>query len=268
MIQYFVQIFYCQLVAFEIMGNHYHFIVFMEAFRELSRTELIEKAKQLYGKRFEINTCCWDDSDWEWLNRKLFDVSCLMQHINGRFGAWFNRRNNRRGPLWYDRFKNPELLDLEAVQECLLYIELNALRAGLVKRPEQWKAGSARLRWKQKDHNLMPLSRIFVGVDPKEVYSFYRSRLYCRGAVPTKGNQAQISPEILEREARSGFERTGLYQDRLRFFTDGLAVGCKEKVGELLEVFRSRKDYQRRRNPVSHLEGLIFTLREQRSNAK
>jgi hypothetical protein len=247
------------------MGSHYHFIIFMEAFRELSRSELIEKAKQLYGKRFEINTCLWQDSDWEAFNRRLFDLSCLMQQINGRYGAWFNRKFNRRGSLWSTRFKNPQLLDLQAVQECLLYIELNAVRAGLVRRPEQWKYGSARLRWKKKDQNLMPLSEIFIGVDPEEAYSLYRFRLYYSGAVTGKEGQARISPEILEREARTGFRRSGQYRDRLRFFSDGLAVGCKEKVGELLDQFRERNDYQRRKNPISHLDGLIFTLREQRS---
>jgi hypothetical protein len=237
----------------------------MEAFRELSRTELIEKAKQLYGKRFEINTSLWQDSDWEAFNHRLFDLSYLMQQINGRYGASFNRKFSRRGSLWSTRFKNPELLDLQAVQECLLYIELNAVRAGLVRRPEQWKYGSARLRWKKKDQDLMPLCEIFIGVDPEEAYSLYRFHLYHSGALTGKEGQARISSGILEREARTGFRRSGQYRDRLRFFSDGLAVGCKEKVGGLLNQFRERNDYQRRKNPISHLDGLIFTLREQRS---
>ena len=231
----------------------------------MTRSELIERAKLLYGSRFEVTTALWVDSDWERFNRKLFDVSSLMQQINGRYGTWFNRKFNRRGHFWGDRFRNSELLDLPTVQECLLYIELNAVRAGLVRRPEQWKAGSARLRWKKKDQNLMPLSQIFVGVDFEEVYSLYRFRLYHRGAVPTREGQATISQAILQREARSGFKRSGLYGNQLRFFTDGLAVGSREKVGNLLDQFRERHDYQRRKNPIPQLSGLIFTLREQRS---
>jgi hypothetical protein len=266
MIRFFVGVYFCRLAAYEILGNHYHFIVFMEAFRTLSRPQLVERAKQLYGKRFEIRTASWTDSHWEGFNRRLFDVSSLMQQINGRFGAWFNRTFRRRGPFWSDRFKNAELLDLPAVQECLLYIELNAVRAGLVRRPEQWKYGSARLRWKKKDRDLMPLSGIFPEVEPEKAYSLYRFRLYHRGAVPTKEGQARISSEVLEEEARRGFHANGQYRDRLRFFTDGLAVGSREKVSRILDQFRQRKDYQRRRNPISHLGGLFFTLREQRSN--
>jgi len=264
-IRFFVEVYFCRLVSYEVMGNHYHFIVFMEAFRALSRPELRAKARRLFGQRFEIQTAGWTDSDWERFNRRLFDVSCLMQQINGRYGLWFNRNFNRRGHFWAERFKNTQLLDLEAVQECLLYIELNALRAGLVRRPEQWKYGSARLRWKKKDRDLLPLDRIFVGGDRETSYSLYRFRLYSRGAVPTKEGQARISPEVLEKEARSGFRGSGQYRDRLRFFTDGLAVGSREKVSLLLDQFRQRRDYRRRRNPISQLEGLIFTLREQRS---
>jgi hypothetical protein len=190
-----------------------------------------------------------------------------MQQINGRYGKWFNRSFNRLGHFWSDRFKNPELLDLASVQECLLYIELNAVRAGLVRRPEQWKWGSARLRWLKKDQDLLPLERIFVGVEPDEVYALYRFRLYHRGAIPTKDGQAKISQAVLEREARSGFKQSGQFQDRLRFFTDGLFVGSREKVGNLLDQFRERNDYQRRKNPISHLDGLIFTLREQRQTS-
>lgn len=264
-IRFFTEVYFCRLAAYEVLGNHYHFIVFMEAFRTLSRPELVAKARQLFGKRFAIQTANWTDSDWEGFNRRLFDVSCLMQQINGRYGVWFNRNFNRRGHFWAERFKNAQLLDLEAVQECLLYIELNAVRAGLVRRPEQWKYGSARLRWKKKDRHLLPLEQIFTGVSPSEAYTQYRYRLYHRGSVPTKEGQGRISQEVLEKEARSGFQGSGQYRDRLRLFTDGLAVGSREKVSQLLEQFRQRRDYQRRRNPISHLEGLIFTVREQRS---
>jgi REP element-mobilizing transposase RayT len=264
-IQFFVQVYYSRLAAFAILGNHYHFIIFLEKFRQLSRQELIQKARHLYGERFEHNTAHWTQREWEKFNRKLFDVSSLMQQVNGSYAMWFNRNYNRRGHFWADRFRNPQLLDPGSVQECLLYIELNAVRAGLVRRPEQWKAGSARLRWKGKDQNLIPLSEIFVGIDPAEVYEVYRFRLYSRGAVKKPG-RGSISPEILDREARLGFGHSGMYLDRQRFYTDGLAIGAQKQVEILLNLFRDRGDYLRRKNPIPQLVGTIYSLREQRSH--
>ena len=111
----------------------------------------------------------------------------------------------------------------------------------------------------------MPLEEIFVGVDREDVYSLYRFRLYQRGGVKAKPGQATISQALLQKEADSGFSRGGQYRQRLRFFTDGLAIGSWEEVAKLLAEFRQRNDYQRRKNPIAQLGGLIFTLREQRS---
>ena len=103
-----------------------------------------------------------------------------------------------------DRFKNPELLGSEAVQDAILYVELNAVRAGLVKRPEQWKWGSARWRLTGKDQDLIPLEELFPSDPGTDVYSSYRARLYYRGAVPTRENQAAIPRWILHQEQRRG----------------------------------------------------------------
>ena len=146
MMLFYVNVYRCRLAAFQIMGNHFHFIVHFEKPRPLSREELEESAGKLYGRKAEVKTGGWTDAKWKAFNERLFDVSKLMANVNGFYAQWFNRKFGRRGHFWGDRFKNPELLGLEAVQDGILYVELNAVRAGLVQRPEQWKWGSARWR--------------------------------------------------------------------------------------------------------------------------
>ena len=84
----------------------------------------------------------------------------------------------------------------QAVQDALLYVELNAVRAGLVKRPEQWKWGSARWRLTGKDQDLIPLEELFPSDPGTDLYSSYRARLYYRGAVPTREDQAHRDPKM------------------------------------------------------------------------
>ena len=189
-----------------------------------------------------------------------------MANVNGFYAKWFNRRFGRRGHLWGDRFKNPELLGLEAVQDGILYVELNAVRAGMVKRPEQWKWGSARRRLTGNNQDLIPLAELFPSDPGTDVYANYRARLYYRGAVPTRENQAAIPRWILHQEQRRGFARAGAFLRRLRFMTDGLAVGPAEKVARLLETYRQQGRYRRRRHPIPQLDGVLFSLREQRSH--
>ena len=140
-------------------------------------------------------------------------------------------------------------------------------RAGLVKRPEQWKWGSARWRLYGKEHDLIPLEELFSPEPGTDLYSSYRALLYYRGAVPTRENQAAIPRWILQQEQRRGFTRVGAFRRRLRFLTDGLAVGPADKVAKLLETYRKQGRYRRRRHPIPQLDGALYSLREQRSNA-
>ena len=267
MILFYVDVYRCRLAAFQIMGNHFHFVAHFEKPRPLSREELMKSARKLYGRKAEAKTDEWTDAQWEKFNQRLFDVSQLMRDLDGRYAVWFNRQYGLRGHLWGDRFKNSELLGLEAVQDAVLYVELNSVRAGLVQRPEQWQWGSARWRLFGKDKALIPLEELFPPGPGTDVYSGYRARLYYRGAVPTKDNQAAIPQWILQQEERRGFTRAGAFLRRLRFLTDGLAVGPAEKVAQLLEAYRQQGRYRRRRHPIPQLGGVLFSLREQRSNA-
>ena len=108
-----------------------------------------------------------------------------------------------------DRFKSSELLDGQAVLDALLYVELNAVRAGLVKRPEQWKWGSARWRLHGKEHDLIPLEELFSAEPGTDLYSSYRALLYYRGAVPTRENQGRDPRWILQQEQRRDLPGSG-----------------------------------------------------------
>ena len=148
-------------------------------------------------------------------------------------------------------------MDSRALQECLLYIELNAVRAKIVNRPEHWQASSAWARCHHQDQDLMPLEKIFTEIPSEEAFATYPSRLYERAAITRSKQSGQ--------RVRMAFPLE-YFKNRLSFFTDGLAIGCQEKVGLLLRQWRSRGLYRRRKKPIPQLSGFLFTLREQRSH--
>ena len=257
MLYLYVQVYCCVLVSFEIMGSHYHFILWMQKFRRLSRRELERRAFLLWGSRAKLKTASWSDEKWTQFNRKLFDLSAFMQHLNGEYAKWYNRRYDRRGHFWADRFKNPQLLGLRALQACILYIETNATRAQLVDRPEQWKPSSAWLRWQNLDEHLMPIEQIFRDVSPEEAFETYRQRLEGRHKVDIRVEIPGEHPD------------DSVWTDkRHRFFSDGIAVGSEPETARIIESFRETGHYRRRKNPVPQLSGYLFTVREQRSHAR
>ena len=264
----YLRLYFCRMASFQLMGNHYHCVLHFEAVRQLSREELQQRARRRFGRLWRLKTRSWQTSDWERFQRNLFDVSCFMQHVNGEFAKWFNRRNGRRGPFWADRFKNPQFLDEAAGQSGILYTELNAVRAGVVRRPEDYRWGSARWRWThQKRDWLIPLEELFPSEGNLDSFQIYRCLLYHRGAVATKENQAVIPPALLQREKQRGFARPGMLRRRWRFMTDGIAIGGRAPVGALLAKYRQAGIYRRRKHPIPQLGGCLFSLREQRSHA-
>ncbi len=266
-ILFYVGAYRCRIFAFEVLDNHYHLIVQFEKFRELTRVQLEQEAAHLYGQRWKAKTKDWDGPRWLYFNRRLFDVSALMQHINGEYAKWFNREHGRRGHLWAGRFKNPELIDLHAIQECLLYVELNALRAGLVEKPEQWAAGSAYWRAKgQGTSFLAPLHEVFPATSQHTSFEIYRARLYSRGGVVVGENSAETLTD-LTCQRKGWLVRPGLFRSRIRFFTEGVVIGSRAAVSDSIDRLRKQGHYRRRRHPISQLEGQLFTLREQRSHA-
>jgi hypothetical protein len=190
-----------------------------------------------------------------------------MQNIQGEFAKWYNRRYGRRGHFWADRFKSSELLDLEAVQECVLYSDLNAVRAGLVVRPEDWEAGSAHWRCSGRDKDLIPLHELFPEAETGDALAYYRARLYHRGAVPTREGQAVIPESVFDREEERGWGRPGIYLRRCRFWSDGLAIGSRQVVKPVLGQYRDQGYYKNRQEPVPQLEGKFFSVRAQREKA-
>jgi hypothetical protein len=266
--EFYLRLYCCRLASFQLMGNHYHSVVCFQQFRKLDRQQLERRARLRFGRRWKLQTRPWRQAQWEQFNRNLFDVSCFMQHVNGEFSKWFNRRYHRRGPFWADRFKNPQLLDLEAVQAAILYTELNGVRAGLVKRPEDDKRGSAYWRWAAKKTDLlMPLEELFPSMTRQDAFTTYRRLLYHQGAVAPQAEQGVIADSLLQQEQKRGFAPAGLFRRRLRFFTDGVAIGSHQQVSLLLEHYRDQGLYRRRKKPIPQLEGLLFSLREQRSHA-
>jgi REP element-mobilizing transposase RayT len=73
-------------------------------------------------------------------------LSSVMQHLNGSFGRWFNRRRQRCGHLFQGRFKT-SLIDKDGYfLEVIRYIELNPCRAKIVSHPGEWAWSSFRPR--------------------------------------------------------------------------------------------------------------------------
>lgn len=64
-----------------------------------------------------------------------------IQLIAGRTAQEFNLRKARKGAFWEDRYHATAVERNEHLIRCLVYIDLNMVRAGVVTHPEDWELG-------------------------------------------------------------------------------------------------------------------------------
>ena len=62
-----------------------------------------------------------------------------MQLIAGRTAQEYNRRKQRKGAFWEDRYHATAVEKNEHLARCLVYIDLNMVRAGVVGHPGEWR---------------------------------------------------------------------------------------------------------------------------------
>lgn len=68
-------------------------------------------------------------------------ISKSMQLIAGRTGQEYNRREKRKGAFWEDRYHATIVQTNRHLLRCMVYIDLNMVRAGIVGHPEEWAEG-------------------------------------------------------------------------------------------------------------------------------
>jgi putative transposase len=67
-------------------------------------------------------------------------ISQSIQLIAGRTAQEYNQRKNRQGAFWEDRYHATAIEADEHLHRCIVYIDLNMVRAG-VNHPKRWQHG-------------------------------------------------------------------------------------------------------------------------------
>ena len=65
-------------------------------------------------------------------------IADSVQLIAGRTAQEYNQRKDRQGAFWEDRYHATAIEADEHLHRCLVYIDLNMVRAGVVSHPVEW----------------------------------------------------------------------------------------------------------------------------------
>ena len=141
-----------------------------------------------------------------------------MQLIAGRTGQEYNQRKKRKGAFWEDRYHATAVETDKHLAKCLVYIDLNMVRAGVVKHPSEY--GLSGFNEIQR-----PLSRCTV-ID--------RSALLGLFAVASEERFLEEHHHWVEEQLRADGLR------RKELWSESIAVGSEEFVEKIQQQLGAR----------------------------
>jgi REP element-mobilizing transposase RayT len=265
LIKKFSSLYFTEILGFCLMGNHFHLLVKMIPESRFSDEEIQKRFETSYSDSRDFA-----DSQIPILREKLSSLSEFIREIKVGFARYYNRRHNRRGYFWGDRFKSVIVDKGETLVNCLAYIDLNPLRAGLVDRPEdyRWNSLGYHLQTENKGHFLSTDFGLkeFNVKSPKERIRRYRRYVYEAGAIrrADKIQAKLIDAKVFAKELKKDFEisRISRFRSRTRYFTDSGIIGSKEFVAENYQRFRHlfHSKHEKKPKPIKGLDG-IYSLK-------
>ncbi|BCS95465.1 hypothetical protein DSLASN_10970 [Desulfoluna limicola] len=262
-IQRFSAVYAVDVLGFAIMGNHFHLLVEVSPGAMVSDDEVRRRFELLYGEEAEFPEGRLGD-----FRERFSSLSAYMKDIKQAFSHFYNKRKKRKGTLWGERFKSVIVQQGNTLINCLAYIDLNAVRAGIVKRPEdyRWCSIGYHVQTGNKDGFLsLGLGLSDFGVHNLATrFKKYREFLYHVGAIEKRG-RARISKKVLDEETAEGFElnRQRRFRYRTRYFSDSGILGSRAFVESTYETFKDRFQTTRDKIPkaVKGIEGMYSLKR-------
>lgn len=144
------QVFFLDVVAFAVMSNHFHVILFIDqsAQEGAGALDIVRRWHQIHqgvpvSTKF-LNNEPLDPHEREQLDTlvdlwrgRLSSISWYMRVLNEKVARMANAEDEVTGRFWEGRFKCQALLDEQALLTCMAYVDLNPVRAGDAATPEQ-----------------------------------------------------------------------------------------------------------------------------------
>lgn len=304
-----------RVLSFCVMTNHFHLLLEVppKMEQELSDEALIDRLSLLYSKDYvaQVAMMLRELGESETSNgrkahaelrakftRRMWDLGSFMKTLKQRFTSWYNARHASSGTLWEARYKSVLVEDGEAARVMAAYIDLNPVRANMVKDPALYRfcgyaeavAGGARgalarrgiARVFEERENQGDSDSAYDGwtsyptPSPKHygwrsIAGRYRLILFEDGEeiVKPSGKVARrgISHEVVEavREREGRMSRAEVLRCKSRCFVDGGVIGGREFVSGVVKSLRGgylKKDRKSEGSRISKHENCLWTMRQ------
>jgi REP element-mobilizing transposase RayT len=280
----------CRVAAYCLMDNHFHILLEVPpmAGGGISDEVLLNRLSAIYGEgivagvaaelaeaRRQVALGVAEETVvvkriHDRFTYRMHDLGEFMKGLLQRYTQWHNRKHQRSGRLWEDRFKSVIVEDGVAARTIAAYIDLNPVRAGMVKEPAdyRWSSYGEAIGGGSKGHGrtaraglvrawgahqgMEADARLWIG----EISIRYRRLLMGNATEKTEVRVARDG-RLETKVARKGVARASggtpaedrsgeeipfakMLHCRIRYFTDGAVIGSRLFVNEAFQKSRNR----------------------------
>jgi len=258
-----------KVLTYAILSNHFHLLLDVPVQPLLDDAELIRRIHAFYGV-LEASRCKERWADWrknglallaereqDGFRRRMGDISPFMKLLKQCYSISYNQRHSRVGTLWEGRYASI-LVESEsrALSVIAAYIDLNPVRAGIVKDPAEYRWSGYGEAWGGSPVARQGILSLLPGGPQALIWSdalaTYRKSLYTHGEerrddagrLQRVGFSSEVASEVIERKGKMPLST--LLRCRVRYFKDGLAFGSRAFVESVFERNRAHFGVKRK----------------------
>lgn len=306
----------CRILSYCIMSNHFHILLEVPPMPQggLTDEELLKRLRAIYSDAVvalvdkelrearKKSLTAYAEQIHQRYTYRMHDLSQFMKTVLQRMTRWYNLCHQRKGTLWEERYKSVIVEDGTASRMMAAYIDLNPVRAGMVKDPAEYRwcsygeavGGGPKGNGKKAREGLVRacMGHKGVGFDAakwKEVAKMYRKLLGLaieRKSGRASGEVTSAKTKRLQAVTRKSLQpgerpdpnavkhedNDTVFQElnmaailchRVRYFTAGAVIGSKAFVNEAFAAARERFS-QKRKDGARRMKGnAAHTARDQ-----
>ncbi len=228
-----------QVLTYCIMSNHFHVLVEVTEPKELTEEEVLSRVAALYPAKFVIGLRRDIDvfrqagleeqirARLASYTRRMWNLSNFMKSLKQRFSVFYNRKKQRCGTLWEERFRSIIVEGEEsALLTMALYIDLNPIRAGIVSDPADYRfCGYGEAVGGGESARFGLSSLVFWKSESwKAVHSQYRRLLFATG------EETSVRKGFTREEAKAAdghLPAGAVLRHRIRYLSEGVILGSR-----------------------------------------
>ena len=271
-----------RVLTFCAMSNHFHILVEVpeRPAEDPDDEELLAHLRLIHG-RAKVEEIRAEIERWRELEldekaeeirqrflRRMWDLSWFMRQLKQAFTKWWNKRHEKKGHLWEERFRSMLVEEGKAARVVAGYIDLNPVRAGIVKDPADYRwsgwgeAAAGRRKAREGIRQVMlerELGRANAERASRDVSEWEGvAEAYAGLMAEDREGEGVSGFSVQERQIRGRKPARGprlteaqMLRRKVRYFVDGMVIGGKGFVEGVFRLSRpwfgsARRDGARR----------------------